>query len=144
MGGPQGLLLNWNNKSAPGFMHGDDTPLGSVHRVQLFNQFPNRVGLAADVSVMNRAATEDTRAPVWPIVSQVLHTGPAPSALDAQTVAVLDDWVRRDAPRVDVNGDGLYDDAGPVIMDNLWKPIAEAVMRPRSATSPTPSTRSAG
>ena len=130
VGGPQGLLLNWNNKSAPGFMHGDDTPLGSVHRVQLFNQFPNRVGLAADVSVMNRAATEDTRAPAWPIVSQVLHTGPAPSALDARTVAVLDDWVRRDAPRVDVNGDGLYDDAGPVIMDNLWKPIAEAVMRP--------------
>lgn len=24
IGGPNGLLLNWNNKAAPGFMHGDD------------------------------------------------------------------------------------------------------------------------
>src|SRR5207237_8218531 len=31
--GPGGLLLNWNNRSAPGFMHGDDDPFGSVHRV---------------------------------------------------------------------------------------------------------------
>jgi hypothetical protein len=44
-------------------------------------------------------------------------------------VAVLDSWVRRDAPRVD--GDGQFDDAGPVIMDALWRPLAEAVMRPR-------------
>jgi acyl-homoserine lactone acylase PvdQ len=29
--GPDGLLLNWNNRSAPGFMHGDDEPYGSVH-----------------------------------------------------------------------------------------------------------------
>jgi hypothetical protein len=101
-----------------------------VQRVELFNDFPNRVDLASDVGVMNRAATEDTRAPAWPVVSQVLHTGPAPNLLDARVVAVLDDWVRRAAPRVDANNDGLYDDSGPVIMDNLWKPIAEAVMRP--------------
>ena len=37
--GPGGLLLNWNNRSAPGFMHGDDDPFGSVHRVELFNRF---------------------------------------------------------------------------------------------------------
>ena len=65
--GPNGLLLNWNNQSAPGFMHGDDDPYGSVHRVELFDQFPGRVTLADDVSVMNRAATEDVRAPVWPV-----------------------------------------------------------------------------
>ena len=39
--GPNGLLLNWNNQSAPGFMHGDDDPYGSVHRVELFDQFPH-------------------------------------------------------------------------------------------------------
>ena len=43
VGGPDGLLLNWNNQSAPGFMHGDDEPYGSVHRVELFDQFPRRV-----------------------------------------------------------------------------------------------------
>ncbi len=73
VGGPGDLLLNWNNKSAPGFMHGDDTPLGSVHRVELFDDFPRRVTLAEDVGVMNRAATQDVRSPVWPVVSKVLH-----------------------------------------------------------------------
>ncbi len=130
VGGPGGLLLNWNNQAAPGFMHGDDTAFGSVHRVELFDQFPKRATLADDVSVMNRAATEDIRSPVWPVVSRLLRTGPAPSALDAKVVAVLDDWVRRDAPRLDADLDGRYDDAGPVIMDALWKPVAEAVVRP--------------
>ena len=128
--GPNGLLLNWNNQSAPGFMHGDDTPFGSVHRVELFDKFPGRVTLANDVSVMNRAATEDVRSPVWPVVSRVLHSGPAPDALDARVVSVLDDWVRRDAPVLDADNDGKDDDAGPAIMNALWSPIATAVMQP--------------
>jgi acyl-homoserine lactone acylase PvdQ len=128
---PQGLLLNWNNQSAPGFMHGDDDPYGSVHRVELFDRYPRRVTLADDVSVMNRAATQDVRSPVWPVVSQVLHTGPAPNALDARVVAVLDDWVRRDAPVLDADNDGQYDDAGPTIMNALWGEVADAVMRPQ-------------
>jgi hypothetical protein len=128
--GPGGLLLNWNNQSAPGFMHGDDTPFGSVHRVELFNKFPEQVTLANDVGVMNRAATEDVRAPVWPVVSEVLHGSTAPNALDANVVALLDDWVRRDAPRVDADNNAQYDDAGPTIMDALWSNVADAVMRP--------------
>jgi acyl-homoserine lactone acylase PvdQ len=128
--GPDDLLLNWNNRSAPGFMHGDDEPFGSVHRVELFDQWPRHPTLADTVSVMNRAATEDVRSPVWPVVSRVLRSGPAPSALADRTVAVLDDWVARDAPRLDADLDGDYDDAGPVILDALWRPIAEAVMQP--------------
>ena len=128
--GPDDLLLNWNNRSAPGFMHGDDAPFGSVHRVELFDQWPRHPTLADTVSVMNRAATEDVRSPVWPVVSRVLRGGPAPSALADRTVAVLDDWVARDAPRLDADLDGDYDDAGPVISDALWRPVAEAVMRP--------------
>ncbi len=87
--GPHGLLLNWNNQSAPGFMHGDDNPYGSVHRVELFDKFPHDVTLADDVSVMNRAATEDARSLVWPVVSKVLRTGPARDALDAARVATF-------------------------------------------------------
>ena len=128
--GPGDLLLNWNNRSAPGFMHGDDAPFGSVHRVELFDQWPRHPTLADTVSVMNRAATEDVRSPVWPVVSRVLRSGAAPSALADRTVAVLDDWVTRDAPRLDADLDGDYDDAGPVISDALWRPIADAVMRP--------------
>jgi hypothetical protein len=130
VGGPGGLLLNWNNRAAPGFMHGDDEPYGSVHRVELFNGFPRRPRLADVVGSMNRAATEDVRSPVWPVVSAVLRRGPAPSARDRQVVEILDDWVRRDAPRLDADGDGLYDEAGPALMDAVWRPIADAVMRP--------------
>lgn len=130
VGGPRGLLLNWNNQSAPGFMHGDDTPFGSIHRVELFDQFPRHVTLADDVSVMNRAATEDTRSVVWPVVSEVLHGGPAPSPLDAQALEILDAWVEDDAPRLDADGNGQNDDAGAPIMDAVWRPIAEAVMQP--------------
>jgi Penicillin amidase len=130
VGGPRGLLLNWNNRSAPGFMHGDDEPYGSVQHVELFDKFARRVRVTDVVSLMNRAATEDDRSLVWPVVRAVLRTGPAPSARDAQVVRLLDDWVRRDAPRVDTDGDGFYDEPGPAIMDQLWRPIAEAVMRP--------------
>ena len=126
--GPNGLLLNWNNKSAPGFMHGDDEPYGSVQHVELFNRFPSKVRLPDDVSVMNRAATEDDRALVWPLISRVLRTGEAPTPLDAKVVALLDDWVRRDAPRLDADNDGKFDDAGPTIMDNAWRPLATAVV----------------
>jgi acyl-homoserine lactone acylase PvdQ len=129
-GGPSGRLLNWNNQSAPGFMHGDGTPYGSIHRVQLFDQFPDKVDLAGVVSVMNRAATEDTRSPVWPVVSEVLHGAEAPSPLAAQVVEILDAWVADDAPRLDADNDGFYDNAGPAIMDALFQPLAAAVMRP--------------
>jgi hypothetical protein len=127
---PDGLLLNWNNQSAPGFVHGDDNGYGSVHRVELFDGFDRQITLADVVGVMNRAATEDTRSPVWPVVSEVLRGGSAPSPLAAEVVDLLDDWVRRDAPRLDADDDGAYDDAGPAIMDALWEPLAAAVMRP--------------
>jgi hypothetical protein len=130
VGGPGGLLLNWNNRSAPGFMHGDDEPYGSAQRVELFDQWPRRPRLVDVVRIMNRAATEDVRAPVWPVVSAVLGRGAAPNARAARIKQLLDDWVRRDAPRLDANLDGRYDDVGPAILDEAWRPIAEAVMRP--------------
>jgi hypothetical protein len=128
--GPAGRLLNWNNQSAPGFMHGDGSPYGSVHRVELFDQFPDQVDLAGVVGVMNRSATEDTRSPAWPVVSEVLHGGDAPSPLAAEVVDLLDAWVADDAPRLDADDDGLNDHAGPTIMDALWPLLAETVMRP--------------
>ncbi|MFN8161380.1 MAG: penicillin acylase family protein [Solirubrobacterales bacterium] len=130
VGGPGGLLLNWNNRSAPGFMHGDDEPFGSVHRVELFDQWPRKAKITDNVGIMNRAATEDVRSPVWPVVSKVLQTSSAPTQRDQDVVEILDDWVRRDAPRVDADNDGYYDEPGPVIMDALWRPIADAVMTP--------------
>jgi acyl-homoserine lactone acylase PvdQ len=128
VGGPHGLLLNWNNRSAPGFMHGDDEPYGSVHRVELFDRWPARAQITDNVGIMNRAATQDVRSPVWPVVSRVLHMSAAPSPRDQQVVDILDGWVARDAPRLDADADTFYDEPGPVIMDAVWRPIANAVM----------------
>jgi acyl-homoserine lactone acylase PvdQ len=128
--GPGGLLLNWNNRSAPGFMHGDDEPYGSVQRVELYDRYPRRVTIEKNVGVMNRAATEDLRSPVWPVVSEVLRTGQAPNARAQQVVDILDSWVRRDAPRLDADENGFYDSPGPTIMDEAWERIADAVMAP--------------
>ncbi len=128
--GPGGLLLNWNNRSAPGFMHGDNEPYGSVQRVELFDRYPRRVTIEKNVGVMNRAATEDVRSPVWPVVSSVLRTGRAPNQRAEQVVDILDGWVRRDAPRLDADENGFYDSPGPTIMDEAWRPIADAVMSP--------------
>jgi acyl-homoserine lactone acylase PvdQ len=128
--GTGGLLRNWNNQSAPGFMHGDDNPYGSIHRVELFSPFPSKVHLNEDVGIMNRAATEDVRAPVWPAISHVLHTAPAPTPFDAQVLTLLDDWVAQAAPRLDADNSGQYDDAGPTVMDAIWGPVAAAVMSP--------------
>jgi acyl-homoserine lactone acylase PvdQ len=130
MGGPSGRLLNWNNQSAPGFMHGDGTPYGSIHRVQLFDQWPDRVDLAGVVGIMNRSATEDERSPAWPVVSEVLGGSEAPSQLAEEVVALLDAWVADDAPRLDADDDGFNDDAGFAIMQALWEPLASEVMRP--------------
>jgi hypothetical protein len=127
---PNGRMLNWNNQAAPGFMHGDNEPYGSVHRVELFDQFPDRVELAGVVGVMNRSATEDVRSPVWPVVSEVLRSGTAPTPLAAQLVDILDEWVADDAPRLDADDDSFYDVSGPTIFDALWEPLAEAVMNP--------------
>ena len=128
--GPDGLLLNWNNRSAPGFMHGDDEPYGSVQRVTMFNRFPAQVRITDNVGIMNRAATQDVRSLVWPVVSRVLRTGTAPSPRDQEIVDLLDDWVGRDAPRLDADDDTFYDEAGPAIMDAIWRPMVNAVMTP--------------
>lgn len=128
--GPDGRILNWNNQSAPGFMHGDTTPYGSVHRVQLFDQWPDQVDLAGVVGVMNRSATEDVRSPAWPVVSEVLRGGDAPTPLAAQVVDILDAWVAEDAPQLDADDDGNYDSPAPTIMDALWGQLVAAAMRP--------------
>jgi acyl-homoserine lactone acylase PvdQ len=130
IGGPSGLLLNWNNRSAPGFMHGDDQAYGSIHRVELFDRFPGRTRLTDDVGIMNRAATEDYRSLVWPVIRAVLGGSRPPNSTDARVVRLLDEWVAKDAPRLDKDLDGFNDHPGAAIMDVVFRPIAEAVVAP--------------
>ncbi len=128
-GHPDDRLVNWNNQAAPGFMHSDTELYGSVHRVENFDQWPNPIELADVVSVMNRAATEETLSGAWPVVSEVLG-GDAPSEVSAQAVEILDAWVEADAPLLDADEDGSYDDAGALLFAELWPEIERAVLDP--------------
>jgi acyl-homoserine lactone acylase PvdQ len=129
---PGGLLLNWNNKPAPGWMQGDNVhTYGSVHRVELFKGFPRRTRLEDVASIMNRAATQDLRTvELWPVIRAVLGSSPAPDVRTAQAVALVDAWRRNGASRIDRDLDGKIDDPGAAVMDTAFVPIADAVMRP--------------
>ncbi len=129
-GHPSGRLLNWNNQSAPGFMHGDNNLYGSVHRVENFDQWPDEVELSDAVGVMNRAATEDIKSSVWPVISDMLAEGTAPNELSAQVVELLDAWAADDAPLLDADDDGEYDVSGPLLFDTVFDPIVAAVAAP--------------
>jgi acyl-homoserine lactone acylase PvdQ len=129
-GHPDDRLVNWNNQSAPGFMHSDSELYGSVHRVENLTHWPDRPGLADVVSIMNRGATQHERSSVWPVVRDVLADGEAPSTLAADAVDVLDAWVQDDAPLLDADEDGDYDDAGALLFEELWPVIERAVLDP--------------
>lgn len=128
-GHPDDRLLNWNNQAAPGFMHSDTELFGSVHRVENLDQWPDRATLADVVSVMNRAATEEPSSGVWPAVRDVLGDD-APSPLSQQAVDLLDAWVDDDAPLLDADEDGEYDDPGAMLFAELWPAVVDAVMEP--------------
>ena len=129
-GHPNGRLLNWNNQAAPGWMHGDTTLFGSHHRVENFDQWPDTPELADVVSIMNRAATEDTRALVWLVVTEMLSGSDAPSDLSGQVIDILDAWLADDAPLLDADEDGDYDEAGAMIAGQLWGPVQTATLAP--------------
>ena len=132
MNPPGGLLLNWNNKPAPGWLPGDDVhSYGSVHRVELFKGFARQVTLENTASVMNRAATRDLRSTeVWPVIRAVLGSSRAPDARTAQAVQILDRWRTSGSSRLDRDLDGRVDDPGAAVMDAAFEPMANAVLRP--------------
>jgi acyl-homoserine lactone acylase PvdQ len=126
------ILTNWNNKPAPGWgAASDNYAYGAVHRVQLYRGFTKGMHENNDVSIMNRAATEDLRViKVWPIIRRVLNGGKAPSKLAAQAAALIDKWRQQGASRIDMNLDGKIDAPGAAVMDTAWDGMATAVMRP--------------
>jgi acyl-homoserine lactone acylase PvdQ len=129
---PGGLLLNWNNRPAPGWGAADDNfAWSSVQRVELFRDFAPKMTLPGLVSVMNRAATEDLRAvDVWPVINDVLATGPAPDATTQQAADLVSAWAAAGASRLDRDGDGKVDDPGAAILDAAWNSLATAVLTP--------------
>jgi acyl-homoserine lactone acylase PvdQ len=131
---PSGEIINWNNRPEAGYEAPDNNwSLGAIHRVDLLidnlghggNLTPARV-----VSAMNEAATQDVReALLEPVLSKLLHSGPAPTALDAEMLALLDAWHLNGSSRLDrTSSDGLgqITDPGAAIMDAAFPLLARA------------------
>ena len=126
------MIHNWNNKPAAGFGAADNNwTYQSVHRNELFKGFKRKSRLHDVLSVVNRAATQDLRVlDVWPLIREVLSSGPAPDARSEQAAALVDAWRRSGASRLDRDLDGKIDDPGAAVLDQTWDGLSEAVLRP--------------
>jgi acyl-homoserine lactone acylase PvdQ len=127
-----GVLLNWNNRPAKNWGAADDNfAWSSTQRVELFKGIDQDVTVPELVAVMNRAATQDLRAvEVWPLIRDVLATGPAPDALTQQAADLVTAWSAAGGSRLDRDGDGKIDAAGATVLDAAWTPLATAVLKP--------------
>jgi acyl-homoserine lactone acylase PvdQ len=129
-----GVIVNWNNKPAPGFASADDNfSYGAVHRSLLLSRGVQgeKKSVLDLVRTMNKAATQDLRAvEVWPVVITMLQRAPAPSARDQQLAELVTAWSKAGASRLDRNGDGKIDDPGAAVLDAAWPKLADAVLKP--------------
>jgi acyl-homoserine lactone acylase PvdQ len=132
VGGPNGLLRNWNNKPAFLWQTGDDNhSYQSIHRVQMYDGWPRKARIEDVVSIMNRAATEDLRATrVWPVIDRVLSGGPAPDPLTAQAADLITAWGNAGGSLLDSDLDGFIDAPGAAVMVAAWNRLADAVLMP--------------
>jgi acyl-homoserine lactone acylase PvdQ len=127
-----GVLLNWNNRPAKNWNAADDNfSWSSTQRVELFKGIDQNVTVPELTSVMNRAATQDLRAvEVWPLIRDVLATGPAPDPLTQQAADLVSAWSAAGGSRLDRDGDGKIDDPGAAVLDAAWTPLATTVLQP--------------
>jgi len=123
------VFLNWNNKPAPEWgAASNEYSYGPVHRVQLYTGFKPGMTEADVASIMNRAATQDLRAVKdWPVITQVLEGGPAPSKRAQEAANLVTAWLQHGASRYGVEGP---EDPGAAVLDAAWRPIGEAVLGP--------------
>jgi hypothetical protein len=126
-----GLIVNWNNKPAPGFP-ASGTRFGSegpIARDDLLLRGLARRAQHTPASVLgaeNGGAVGDPRTLLWPTVSAVLARGTAPSPLAAAMARTLDRWAARDDGWVDADGDGKVDSPGEAVMVGVCERLAGA------------------
>ncbi|HEU0303529.1 MAG TPA: penicillin acylase family protein, partial [Gaiellaceae bacterium] len=129
-----GSIVDWNSKPARGWGAADDNwSYGSVQRKDLLTAAlgQGKKSVAEVVAASNKAATQDLRVmEVWPVIADVLATGPAPSARERTAADLLTAWRAAGGSRLDRDLDGRIDHPGAAVMDAAWPLIARAVMRP--------------
>ena len=131
----KGVMVNWNNKPAPGWVNGDtEWGYGPVQRNELLERGLARRAkhdLASVTGVMNAAATQDPRAvDLVPTLAAVLRGGAAPSPRAQAMLEQLEAWNAAGGSRLDVDLDGRIDHPGAAVMDTAWPRVADAALAP--------------
>ncbi|RBY96613.1 hypothetical protein DQ237_08290 [Blastococcus sp. TF02-8] len=121
---PAGFLVSWNNKPAPGWAAADDGwGWGPVHRSLALSD--RMTALTRDggvttpdlVAAVQDAATVDSRA-FYTLPALLDAIGADPQL--AEATALLRDWQRRGAHRIDQDRDGAYEDQAAVALFDAW------------------------
>ena len=130
-----GVLINWNNRPAPGWGAADDNwSYGSTQRVRMLEAGIAKRGvhdLASVTSAMNAAATQDLRSvALTPVVDKLLRAHPAGATPRAtRMLDLLVAWRAAGSSRLDRENDGVMD-AGPApaIWDAFYPKLWAAAM----------------
>jgi acyl-homoserine lactone acylase PvdQ len=140
---PEGYIISWNNKEAPGWYLGptewDGGPIqhALILKQRLMDQLAagggktNLVGLTRSV---NMTATTDLREfDVYPVMRQVIgnHAGS-----DKRFIDLLDRWHSDGSQRLAPQGSNVYGDSAAIaLMDAWWPRAVKAIFGP--ALGPT-------
>ena len=135
-----GTIVNWNNGVARGFGASDNEwgHNGVAQRVDMLNRMlrllrskNGKWSMAAVVSAMNAAATQDVRAiDMVPLLRKLLKGSQPPSPMAAQMLDLMAQWRAHGGSRLDRDLDGLIDDPGAAIMDASYNGIVDAMLSP--------------
>jgi acyl-homoserine lactone acylase PvdQ len=128
---PQGFFISWNNKEAPGWRKGpSEWSDGPVHRALILQRKlliqrkreGGKVDLVGLTRAVNLAATTDLRGEeVYPWMRRVIGKA---GGTRGKLLALLDDWQRSGAQRLDANNDNVYDHSAAVALFDAWWPLA--------------------
>ena len=132
---PDGFIISWNNKEAPGWRKGpsewDGGPIqhALILQQRLLNEV-RRGGGRTDLTGLTRSAnmtaTTDLRQfDVYPLMRQVIG---AVSGPDAQMVALLDRWNADGSQRLAPAGSNTYGDSAAIALFDQWWPRAVQAM----------------
>lgn len=132
---PDGFIISWNNKEAPGWRKGpSEWQDGPVHHAMLLEHrlraelasHGGRTDLTGLTRAVNLAATTDQRPEEdYPWMRRVIGRG---NPDQERMLALLDDWQRAGGQRLAPEGSNVYDHSAAVALMDAWWPLAVRAM----------------